>query len=102
MSTTASDYTVMVNGNLSCSAVAVADLGGGQASLSCTPPDLPAGTYNLTVMQQGRGLVVERSSRPSNAITLGECLLQHGTLALPCGWTMSRLHLWTSQHVPVH
>lgn len=74
MSTSASDYSVMVNGNLSCTGVAVADLGGGQSSLSCTPPDLPAGTYNLSVLQQGRGLMAARPSRPSNAMSLGEWL----------------------------
>jgi hypothetical protein len=71
MSTNASAFTVIVNGNLSCTNIAVADLGGGRASLTCTPPDLPAGSFPLKVTQAGKGLMVAPSKQSNNTMTAG-------------------------------
>ncbi len=71
MSTNASAYTITLNGNLSCANVAVQDQGSGKATLTCTPPDLPAGSYPLLVVQAGKGQMSAPPSKPNNTMTAG-------------------------------
>ena len=71
MSTNASAYTITLNGNLSCTDVAVQESGGGQATLTCTPPDLPAGSYPLSVVQAGKGQMSAPPSKPNNTMSAG-------------------------------
>ena len=74
MSTNASAYTVTINGNLSCTDVSVSNLGGGLVSMSCTPPDLPAGSFSLSVRQADRGLLAAPASKSNISLSAGRLL----------------------------